>query len=793
MPLPLDTLLIEDDFTNGLLSNENWTYQVGSGIGSSVYESGGGLIVQTGLGISDDSVARYIFDGAVNGLYLESQHTFSPGSDPEEYIGGIRLNIVTADGYEATFDWSVNNSDDYFYGGAGYDFGQNTFVGLNFEYDGVGQYITSMLSSDFYDLPSTSRITFDGADGFIAIDLNGDALSDHMFEDLRLVGATVESVDFYAEGEVQDQSQFIDRIVAYGNVGDTPPPDPVETGVTASLLELAQFARAAYHLGWWEPQSTEASTTSHHTNNVVSQGAVDEYDALIAAGWVPLDYADLGLTDYEAQDQEDWDIVGGDDAYFIQGWISDTSSGGFVSDFRDGIYTHFNSGALVMQKGDAIVLAIRGTNDGAVSTLPFDGVSGVDTYDRDDWDDKSEYYDHLGPLFEKLDEYAQANNISTVYVTGHSLGAGVVEKYMENREKDAFNASGAPLIYEATIFASPGYGSAPVDDPRITMFFNENDAIKSVSSSLNSVPTPIDIVFPEIVEGQFEHDSGTQHSMALYLEVLKQIDADGGGTPAFISQGVAIDDFDRIITDYTDVNPASDTDNEFWIGFGPNALNGTDYFDEILVGGDGIDTLDGRGGDDVLLGGQDRDYLYGGADNDWLNGGEGWDFYSGGSGFDTIDLSHLYSYDVSLRQLHGQNWIEIVQLSGSEFMYDDVEMFIFDDGARSTDEFKVVIHNGAGYVLDWHLGWTATWFNDGWEYGWHFGWANGWHVGWHFGWHVTSSGWDKGWNVGWNVGWHQGWSVGWYNEGWQYGWTVAWYYGWAAEAGLKDGSDGTGL
>lgn len=60
---------------------------------------------------------------------------------------------------------------------------------------------------------------------------------------------------------------------------------------------------------------------------------------------------------------------------------------------------------------------------------------------------------------------------------------------------------------------------------------------------------------------------------------------------------------------------------------------GNDFF---VSGGDGNDTLDGKGGEDVLFGADGNDELLGGDDNDELQGGSGDDVLRGGDGNDFL-------------------------------------------------------------------------------------------------------------------------------------------------------------
>ena len=70
-------------------------------------------------------------------------------------------------------------------------------------------------------------------------------------------------------------------------------------------------------------------------------------------------------------------------------------------------------------------------------------------------------------------------------------------------------------------------------------------------------------------------------------------------------------------------------------GEGNDYLDGQDGSD-VLAGGMGNDTVYGLDGDDLLSGGTGADYLEGGTGNDTLDGGDGDDISSGGRGHDTI-------------------------------------------------------------------------------------------------------------------------------------------------------------
>jgi len=65
-------------------------------------------------------------------------------------------------------------------------------------------------------------------------------------------------------------------------------------------------------------------------------------------------------------------------------------------------------------------------------------------------------------------------------------------------------------------------------------------------------------------------------------------------------------------------------------------LPGQDNQDDLLIGGDGDDQINGYGGDDSIHGGDGRDDLYGADGDDLLGGGQGADWLHGEDGADTL-------------------------------------------------------------------------------------------------------------------------------------------------------------
>ena len=129
---------------------------------------------------------------------------------------------------------------------------------------------------------------------------------------------------------------------------------------------------------------------------------------------------------------------------------------------------------------------------------------------------------------------------------------------------------------------------------------------------------------------------------------------------------------------------------------GDDVLVGTDVIDKIdglggndtISGGDSGDTLIGGAGDDTLNGDDGNDILDGGADNDTLNGGAGIDQLVGGAGDDTIDgggdIDFVF-YDAPIADIrfdiNADNTIAIIDTRGilGTDSVTGVEIFRFDD------------------------------------------------------------------------------------------------------------------
>jgi hypothetical protein len=129
---------------------------------------------------------------------------------------------------------------------------------------------------------------------------------------------------------------------------------------------------------------------------------------------------------------------------------------------ESGIFTNKNGAALVARSDDALFVAFRGSNDidGGIGSSP----------DSSQWplDKRADHYKLFNKLVAAIETYIDGHpEITKVYITGHSLGGGMVNAFMQSHPGS---------IYEAVSFGSIRYGDGPSrDDDRVTNVWNDGD------------------------------------------------------------------------------------------------------------------------------------------------------------------------------------------------------------------------------------------------------------------------------------------------------------------------------
>lgn len=237
---------------------------------------------------------------------------------------------------------------------------------------------------------------------------------------------------------------------------------------------------------------------------------------------------------------------------------------------ESGIFTNKNGAALVARSDDALFIAFRGSND-------IDGGIG-NSPDSSQWGDKRS--DHW-KLFAKLDAaiqiyLAEHPEITKVYITGHSLGGGMVNAFMQSHKGED--------IYEGVSFGSIRYGdSKSRADDRVTNVWNDGDIALALGGRADGSNIRFKVVGP---------DATSEHMPWLYQAEIK-----------FLADlGYDIDE----LGGYTRVV----------FGALPTGLFSSGI-------GIGADSLQGTGGRDLILGGALSDRMQGLGGNDRIDGGSG--------------------------------------------------------------------------------------------------------------------------------------------------------------------------
>lgn len=448
----------------------------------------------------------------------------------------------------------------------------------------------------------------------------------------------------------------------------TPAPEP-----PPSVAFLAELALAAYHLAPDEVKSIRnpfVPTDFIVANDPGSSAANNNYDALgTSLQW-------LTASDLSNPNTDLAPVSSGSSLLFPTTGLRD-----------DGIYTRGPATALVGRVSDALFISFRGTNDNEGSVDKLAIAAGLSpTTDEGYWFKNpltrdpfgmSEYYDLFKPLLDAIDAYinTSSNSISHIYVTGHSLGAAMAERYMYDHFSD--NRFGA------LTFSNVGFETfATHAHPRITNLLISGDEAEKIQPTLSSPP----FSYTGIQYGVFgdtyvvEHPAitfpnplttpatilPTLHDMDLYQEVARLLATE---PDVFPLRGLA----ENLKTDTVHLLTNISYDIFGWhAAFPTGVLQGTAN-DDLLIAAPRLS--------DAPLGFFDNQ-LFGGDGNDWLNGNNGNDLIDGGAGVDTAIYNGNRS-DYVLTQSAAGSWMIVDKRQGGPDGTDtliNIESLQFADG-----------------------------------------------------------------------------------------------------------------
>lgn len=637
----INSFSYQDKFNDGILNPNGWTYiERGTGqVSSDVTEHNGYLDIQNSQ-TDNGGIATLTFASDVVNAHISMDRLYH--AENEYFFGHTNLNFHGADGEEIVVQLAMLSSQygpDYSNDAANYNHPRLTI------YDSAGfdlYFDHNLSTTSLFDEWMTTDISINNKTGQVSIDINGDGVADFEVTDTRLIGASLQSMQFDSYGWWEGHYSFMDNLTVNGLTETLGTPTAAEIfAAEGKLAFLSQLALSAYHLGGWEKNITLVNERNTYADFAFAGGSlIDGNEFTPVANNLQL----LTPTELKGLRLIDNPFLGSTDADGIDGGLD-----GIADDFpkvglKDGIYTNENAAALVGRSEDAIFLSFRGTNDNATGG----GFFGTKTPDKQHWaglDGMDDHYALFQNLITALKSYVirvngdsdLTNNVTTLYVTGHSLGAAMVQAFMEDWTAGELTSQWAGISAKAVTFASPGYGTGDsVYDGRISNFWNDRDPILWASFFQNNDGHSNSILHN--LKKDFNLSDGASiHYMALY----------SGFTQFFWKSGIDLDDLNsadnpgqHFSSIHANVRVVNEGQQLFRIGVDADVLDGSRN-ENLMLGGGKDDVISAFGGADRLLGGADWDKLYGGTGSDTLEGGFGYDEMSGGGGKDYFVFRNL--------------------------------------------------------------------------------------------------------------------------------------------------------
>lgn len=362
-----------------------------------------------------------------------------------------------------------------------------------------------------------------------------------------------------------------------------------------------------------------------------------------------------------------------------RGWIAlgagDLGSAGSYLD-GEGYYDRDGAAGFVAVNGEKLAIVFRGSDS-------IDDLRVVAFEQKD-------YFNDLKPLVQAALDYADEHAIGTIELTGHSLGAAMVQRTAA--KIDGFAVPDG-ITWQMTTFGSPG-----TDVDNKTPFSRQ---ILNFAHTGDPVPDA-----PLL-------DFLTQHGPFVTIDLPN---ARGAGTLAELArQKEAQDDDPAIVTEHDMLryklsiealatSPLLADTSEATVAVILDAADGSSRADRYTIGsrnrfvlglGD-ADTLAGSSRRDLIDGGEGDDVISAAGGDDLITGGGGDDTLTGSSGADRFVFAGAFGDDLVLDFSRSQR--DVLEFRGFGEALDS-----FDDLPWSVDGDSVVIDlnafNGGAVTL----------------------------------------------------------------------------------------------
>lgn len=302
---------------------------------------------------------------------------------------------------------------------------------------------------------------------------------------------------------------------------------------------------------------------------------------------------------------------------------------------------HDEAEGYLATRGNVLALVFEG------STTPEDFAAAVLT--------QEEMFLALEGLVIQALAYAQAHpNITSIYVTGHSLG-GAMAEWFAHKWAPTFAQT---LDVSIATFGSPGTDVSSPNNSYVNNILqvgNTGDAIFNHSGLAglimdganllvrDGVSITVDLPNVSAIDDRLPFvDFFREHGAFLYERAMRVLAESVTGHGYLQSSTNASLVIDALISaaDERPIDLSHRSDNLLILGGSGVAFSDND----TISSGSGRDTLEGGLGNDALYGGSGDDLLLGGVGNDTLSGGIGIDTLRGGPGNDLIDGGDDYDF-----------------------------------------------------------------------------------------------------------------------------------------------------